>query len=206
MRGRYPADQAGQHPARPGRPGRQRGRDSRQVRGPEPDRVVQGPRHDHGGQQGGREGSARAIVCASTGNTSASAAAYAARAGMKAFVLIPEGKISMGKLGPGDRPRGDRAADQGQLRRRDAAGQGDRRRQHAGGAGQLGQSRTGCRARRPVRSRSSRRWAGHRTTTAFRSATPATSPATGSATARRPGTTPPAARCATGAAPTCMRR
>lgn len=43
------------------------------------------------------EGS-RAIVCASTGNTSASAAAYAARAGIKAFVLIPEGKIALGKL------------------------------------------------------------------------------------------------------------
>lgn len=39
-----------------------------------------------------------AIICASTGNTSASAAAYAARAGMKAFVLIPEGKIALGKL------------------------------------------------------------------------------------------------------------
>lgn len=43
------------------------------------------------------EGS-KAIICASTGNTSASAAAYAARAGIKAFVLIPEGKIAMGKL------------------------------------------------------------------------------------------------------------
>ncbi|HEU5360785.1 MAG TPA: threonine synthase [Candidatus Deferrimicrobiaceae bacterium] len=38
------------------------------------------------------------VICASTGNTSASAAAYAARAGMKAFVLIPEGKIALGKL------------------------------------------------------------------------------------------------------------
>src|SRR5512132_118654 len=38
------------------------------------------------------------VICASTGNTSASAAAYAARAGMKAFVLIPEGKIARGKL------------------------------------------------------------------------------------------------------------
>ena len=44
------------------------------------------------------EKGARAIVCASTGNTSASAAAYAARAGMTAFVLIPEGKIPAGKL------------------------------------------------------------------------------------------------------------
>ncbi len=43
------------------------------------------------------EGS-RAIVCASTGNTSASAAAYAARAGIACFVIIPEGKIALGKL------------------------------------------------------------------------------------------------------------
>ena len=38
------------------------------------------------------------VICASTGNTSASAAAYAARAGMNAFVLIPEGRIALGKL------------------------------------------------------------------------------------------------------------
>ena len=44
------------------------------------------------------EDGAQAIICASTGNTSASAAAYAARAGIRAFVLIPEGKIAMGKL------------------------------------------------------------------------------------------------------------
>ncbi len=43
------------------------------------------------------EGS-RAIICASTGNTSAAAAAYAARAGISCFVLIPEGKIALGKL------------------------------------------------------------------------------------------------------------
>ena len=40
----------------------------------------------------------KAIICASTGNTSASAAAYAGRAGIKAFVLIPDGKIALGKL------------------------------------------------------------------------------------------------------------
>lgn len=40
----------------------------------------------------------RAIICASTGNTSASAAAYAARAGIMAFVVIPDGKIALGKL------------------------------------------------------------------------------------------------------------
>jgi len=44
------------------------------------------------------EHGAKAIVCASTGNTSASAAAYAAHAGITAAVLVPEGKIAMGKL------------------------------------------------------------------------------------------------------------
>jgi len=41
---------------------------------------------------------AKAVVCASTGNTSASAAAYATRAGMVCAVLVPDGKIAMGKL------------------------------------------------------------------------------------------------------------
>lgn len=45
-----------------------------------------------------REMGSKAIICASTGNTSASAAAYAAKVGMKAYVLIPEGKIALGKL------------------------------------------------------------------------------------------------------------
>lgn len=40
----------------------------------------------------------QAVICASTGNTAASAAAYAARAGMRAFVLIPQGKVAAGKL------------------------------------------------------------------------------------------------------------
>ena len=44
------------------------------------------------------EEGAKAIVCASTGNTSAAAAAYATRAGIKAYVVIPDGKIAMGKL------------------------------------------------------------------------------------------------------------
>lgn len=44
------------------------------------------------------EAGSRAIICASTGNTSAAAAAYAARAGITAFVLIPDGKIAQGKL------------------------------------------------------------------------------------------------------------
>lgn len=44
------------------------------------------------------EEGAKAVVCASTGNTSASAAAYAARAGLRCAVLIPEGHIALGKL------------------------------------------------------------------------------------------------------------
>ena len=41
---------------------------------------------------------AATVICASTGNTAASAAAYAARAGLRAIVLIPEGKVAVGKL------------------------------------------------------------------------------------------------------------
>ena len=44
------------------------------------------------------EEGAKAVICASTGNTSASAAAYATKAGMKPVVLVPQGKIAMGKL------------------------------------------------------------------------------------------------------------
>ena len=44
-----------------------------------------------------REG-AETVICASTGNTAASAAAYAARAGLRCLVLVPQGKIALGKL------------------------------------------------------------------------------------------------------------
>ncbi len=44
------------------------------------------------------EDKTEAVICASTGNTSASAAAYAAKAGLKAFVILPKGKIAIGKL------------------------------------------------------------------------------------------------------------
>jgi len=44
------------------------------------------------------ESGARVVICASTGNTSASAAAYATKAGMRCAVLVPQGKIAMGKL------------------------------------------------------------------------------------------------------------
>src|SRR5256886_15038481 len=45
------------------------------------------------------EHSAQALICASTGNTSASAAAYAARAGIRCAVVLPAGKIASGELG-----------------------------------------------------------------------------------------------------------
>ena len=45
-----------------------------------------------------KEEGAKAVICASTGNTSAAAAAYARRAGMKAFVIIPDGYVALGKL------------------------------------------------------------------------------------------------------------
>lgn len=45
-----------------------------------------------------KESGAQAVICASTGNTSASAAAYARRGGMRAFVLIPDGYVALGKL------------------------------------------------------------------------------------------------------------
>src|SRR5688500_18676381 len=41
---------------------------------------------------------AETVICASTGNTAASAAAYAARAGLRSIVLIPQGKVAVGKL------------------------------------------------------------------------------------------------------------
>src|SRR5574341_253989 len=44
------------------------------------------------------EAKSRAVICASTGNTSASAAAYAARAGLHCSVVIPRGNIALGKL------------------------------------------------------------------------------------------------------------
>ena len=45
-----------------------------------------------------KEAGAKAVICASTGNTSAAAAAYASRAGLRAFVVIPDGYVALGKL------------------------------------------------------------------------------------------------------------
>ena len=45
-----------------------------------------------------KEAGCEAVICASTGNTSASAAAYASKGGMKSFVIIPDGYVAQGKL------------------------------------------------------------------------------------------------------------
>ena len=158
-------------------------------RGREPDRVVQGPRHDDGDLEGGRGRGAQAVICASTGNTSASAAAYAVRGGMVCAVLVPAGQ---------DRARQDVAG--ARARGRAAAGRrGTSTTASAWPASwpsttrsrwSTASTRTGSRGRRPRRSRSSTRSATRPTSTACRSATPATSPPTGGATA----STPPTAR------------
>ena len=63
-----------------------------------------------------REG-AEAVICASTGNTAASAAAYAARAGLRGAVIVPEGKIATGKLAQALMHGARVVALRGQLRR-----------------------------------------------------------------------------------------
>ena len=63
------------------------------------------------------EAGAKVVVCASTGNTSASAAAYAARAGLTCGVVIPQGQIALGKLAQALIHGAQRGAGAGQLRR-----------------------------------------------------------------------------------------
>ena len=63
------------------------------------------------------EDGAQAVICASTGNTSASAAAYAVRAGMLCAVLVPVGKDRAGQALAGPRPRRQAPPGRGQLRR-----------------------------------------------------------------------------------------
>ena len=104
---------------------------------------------------------ARAVVCASTGNTSASAAAYAAAAGLPCHVILPAGQGGPRQAGPGA-GRG-RAADDGrrQLRR----GAGRRPSPGRGGTWRWSSTRStliGSRGSRPPRGRSSTRWRGAR--------------------------------------------
>ena len=122
---------------------------------------------------------AEAVICASTGNTAASAAAYAARAGMRGAVIVPEGKIAIGKLAQalmhGARVIALRGNfDQALEIVRELA---DRTRSSSS----TRSTRTGSRARRRRRSRSSRSSARRPTRSRSRSATPATSPPGGAA-------------------------
>ena len=127
------------------------------------------------------EEGAKAIVCASTGNTSASAAAYAAKAGLTCAVLVPKGKVAMGKMAQ-TLVHGARVLE--------VEGNFDDSLELAKDLAErypvtLGELRQPVPAAGPedrARSRSSMRSAARPTCTACRSATPATSPATGSAT------------------------
>ena len=70
------------------------------------------------------EDGARAIICASTGNTSASAAAYGAAHGLEVVVVLPAGKIAMGKLLQAIVAGRPRRRGRRQLRRRPPASSG----------------------------------------------------------------------------------
>ena len=71
------------------------------------------------------EAGATSIICASTGNTSASAAAYGAAAGIEVAVVLPKGAIAVGQAAPGADRRREGRRGRWQLRRR-AAGRPDR--------------------------------------------------------------------------------
>ena len=123
---------------------------------------------------------AEAVICASTGNTAASAAAYAARAGMRGAVIVPEGKIAVGKLAQalihGARVIALRGNFDDALRIvRELADRSTR------SSSSTRSTPTGSRARRRRRSRSATSSARPPTRSASRSATPATSPPGGPA-------------------------
>ena len=125
------------------------------------------------------------VVCASTGNTSASAAAYAAHAGLRCVVMIPQGKIAAGKMAQAIVHGADLVQVDGNFDEcldivRDLSARTTRSRWSTRS------TRTACRARRPRRSRSSTSWATPPTSTCCRWATPATSPRTGWASRSTP--------------------
>ena len=127
------------------------------------------------------ERGAKVVVCASTGNTSASAAAYAARAGVGCAVVLPEGHVALGQARAGADPRRPGRADPRQLRRRARIVRelgerpGDRGRQLGEPVPHRRSEDGRVRDRRHARRRA-------RPCTASRSGTRATSPRTGGAT------------------------
>ena len=98
--------------------------------------------------QGAEEG-AQAVICASTGNTSASAAAYAARAGITCAVLVPAGQDRAGQARPGARARRAAAAGRRQLRRLPRRWPASSPTTTRSTPGQLASTRSASRARRP---------------------------------------------------------
>ena len=132
---------------------------------------------------------AEAVVCASTGNTSASMAAYAAKAGLKPLVLVPEGKIAAGKMA--------QAVVHGARLLRSTATSTTASTSPAAWPAttrspwSTRSTRSASRGRRPRRSRSSTSSATPPTSTSCRSATPATSRPTGSATSSTPSSAVP---------------
>ena len=124
-----------------------------QGRGRQPDRVVQGPRHDRWRSPRRPRRARRRSSARPPATPRLSAAAYAVRAGMTCAVLVPAGQDRARQAGPGAGARRQAAAGRRQLRRlpraRPQAG-----RRLPGRAGQLGQPVPDRRARRPRRSRS----------------------------------------------------
>ena len=159
-----------------------------QGRGRQPDRVVQGPRHDDGDLARRPRTARKAVICASTGNTSALAPRPTpSRPGMICAVLVPAGQDRARQARAGARARRQAAAGRRQLRRLPDAGPRARRRTTRS-RWSTRSTRSASRGRRPRPSRSSTRSATPPTSTACRSATPATSPPTGRATASTPPT------------------
>ena len=179
--GRHPP--RGRHAARP-RAGALRAHRLRgppQGRGRQPHRVLQGPRHDDGDHARPRRRARKAVICASTGNTSASAAAYAVRAGHGLRGARPAGQDRARQDGPGAGARREDPPGRRQLRRLPDAGPRacpttTRWRWSTRS------TRSASRGRRRPPSRSSTCSATRPTSTCCRSATRATSPRTGRAT------------------------
>ena len=131
------------------------------------------------------EAGARAIICASTGNTSASAAAYGAAAGLEVVVVLPAGKIAARQAAPGAGRRRPGAGGRGQLRRRAAGRPRADRAPEPDAPGHARELRQPVPARGPEdgRLRGLRRPGGAPDSSPSRSATPATSAPTGWASA-----------------------
>ncbi len=125
---------------------------------------------------------AKAVICASTGNTAASAAAYAARAGLRGAVIVPGGQDRDRQARPGADARRARDRAARQLRpgaRRSSASCATATRSRSS----TRSTTTASRGRRPAPSRSATSSARRPTCSASRSATPATSPPSGRASA-----------------------